>query len=38
MGARITGAGEDMITIEGVPALHGLDFSILPDRIEAGRS
>ena len=36
MGARITGAGEDMITIEGVPALHGLDFSILPDRIEAG--
>lgn len=36
MGAKITGAGEDLITIEGVPALTGLDFSILPDRIEAG--
>ncbi|MFN8626423.1 MAG: UDP-N-acetylglucosamine 1-carboxyvinyltransferase [Candidatus Binatia bacterium] len=36
MGARIAGAGEDTITIDGVPALHGLDFSILPDRIEAG--
>jgi UDP-N-acetylglucosamine 1-carboxyvinyltransferase len=36
MGAKIAGAGEDVITIEGVPALHGLDFSIIPDRIEAG--
>jgi UDP-N-acetylglucosamine 1-carboxyvinyltransferase len=25
-----------MITIEGVPALHGCDFTIIPDRIEAG--
>jgi UDP-N-acetylglucosamine 1-carboxyvinyltransferase len=36
MGARINGAGEDVITIEGVAQLHGADFSILPDRIEAG--
>jgi UDP-N-acetylglucosamine 1-carboxyvinyltransferase len=36
MGARITGAGEDVITIEGVPALHGVDFTVIPDRIEAG--
>jgi UDP-N-acetylglucosamine 1-carboxyvinyltransferase len=36
MGAKITGAGEDVITIEGVQALHGVDFTIIPDRIEAG--
>ncbi len=36
MGARITGAGEDVITIEGVPELHGADYTVLPDRIEAG--
>ncbi|MFI5364808.1 MAG: UDP-N-acetylglucosamine 1-carboxyvinyltransferase [Candidatus Binatia bacterium] len=36
MGAKIAGAGEDVITIEGVPALHGVDVSIIPDRIEAG--
>jgi len=36
MGAKITGAGEDAITIEGVPKLHGVDFTIIPDRIEAG--
>lgn len=36
MGARISGAGEDMITVEGVPALTGVDFTIIPDRIEAG--
>jgi len=36
MGAKITGAGEDLIIIEGVPALHGVDFHIVPDRIEAG--
>ncbi len=35
MGAKITGAGEDIITIEGVTALHGLDFTVIPDRIEA---
>jgi UDP-N-acetylglucosamine 1-carboxyvinyltransferase len=36
MGARIDGAGEDKITIEGVSALKGCDFTIIPDRIEAG--
>jgi|SRR5579862_2539183 len=36
MGAKISGAGEDVITIEGVPSLHGLDFTVVPDRIEAG--
>lgn len=36
MGACIAGAGEDTIVIEGVPSLHGLDFTVLPDRIEAG--
>jgi UDP-N-acetylglucosamine 1-carboxyvinyltransferase len=36
MGAKISGAGEDVITIEGVPSLHGVDFTVLPDRIEAG--
>jgi UDP-N-acetylglucosamine 1-carboxyvinyltransferase len=36
MGAKISGAGEDVITIEGVPSLHGIDFTVMPDRIEAG--
>lgn len=36
MGARIEGAGEAVVRIEGVPCLHGMDFSVLPDRIEAG--
>jgi UDP-N-acetylglucosamine 1-carboxyvinyltransferase len=36
MGAKIQGAGEDVITIEGVAALTGVDFTIMPDRIEAG--
>jgi UDP-N-acetylglucosamine 1-carboxyvinyltransferase len=36
MGAKISGAGDDVITIEGVPSLHGVDFSVVPDRIEAG--
>ncbi len=35
-GARIVGAGTDMITIEGVTALHGADHEVIPDRIEAG--
>ena len=35
-GARITGDGSDMITIEGVAALHGADHEVIPDRIEAG--
>ncbi len=35
-GARISGAGTDMITIEGVTELHGADHEVIPDRIEAG--
>lgn len=35
-GARIVGAGTDMITIEGVKELHGADHEVIPDRIEAG--
>lgn len=36
MGARITGAGSDIIRIDGVPALHSVEATIIPDRIEAG--
>ena len=36
MGARITGAGTDRITIEGVAQLHGATHAIMPDRIETG--
>ncbi len=36
MGAKISGAGTDNITIEGVSALSGCDYSVLPDRIETG--
>ncbi|HXG51206.1 MAG TPA: UDP-N-acetylglucosamine 1-carboxyvinyltransferase [candidate division Zixibacteria bacterium] len=36
MGARISGAGTDIITIEGVPELHGVTHTVIPDRIEAG--
>lgn len=36
MGAKITGAGTDCITIEGQQELHGAEISVLPDRIEAG--
>ncbi|HVV68790.1 MAG TPA: UDP-N-acetylglucosamine 1-carboxyvinyltransferase [Gammaproteobacteria bacterium] len=36
MGARIKGAGTDTIEIEGVANLKGGEYSILPDRIEAG--
>ena len=36
MGARITGAGGPTITIEGVETLHGCEYSVIPDRIEAG--
>jgi UDP-N-acetylglucosamine 1-carboxyvinyltransferase len=35
-GARISGAGTDVITIEGVEELQPVDYSIMPDRIEAG--
>ena len=36
MGARIRGAGTTTITIEGVERLHGADYAVIPDRIEAG--
>ena len=36
MGARVTGAGSECITIEGVESLKGCDFTVMPDRIEAG--
>ena len=36
MGARITGAGTDVITVEGVEALRGATHGIMPDRIESG--
>ena len=36
MGAKITGAGTDVITIEGVERLSGADHNIVCDRIEAG--
>lgn len=35
-GARVFGAGTDVITIEGVTELRGADHEIVPDRIEAG--
>jgi len=36
MGARIQGAGTKTIIISGVSRLHSADYSIIPDRIEAG--
>lgn len=36
MGARVRGAGTNVITIEGVEELHGVQHSVIPDRIEAG--
>ena len=36
MGARIAGAGTANILIEGVEALHGAEYTPIPDRIEAG--
>ncbi|PPC93971.1 MAG: UDP-N-acetylglucosamine 1-carboxyvinyltransferase [Methylotenera sp.] len=36
MGAKISGAGTDVITIEGVERLRGADHNIVCDRIEAG--
>jgi UDP-N-acetylglucosamine 1-carboxyvinyltransferase len=36
MGAKITGAGTNTIVIKGVDRLHTTDYSIIPDRIEAG--
>ena len=36
MGADIMGAGTDVIKIRGVKSLHGAQYSIIPDQIEAG--
>lgn len=36
MGARVSGAGGDVIRIQGVPALHGATHRVMPDRIETG--
>ncbi len=36
MGAKISGIGTDVITIEGVENLHGTTYHVLPDRIETG--
>ncbi|MEW6997649.1 UDP-N-acetylglucosamine 1-carboxyvinyltransferase [Colwelliaceae bacterium BS250] len=36
MGAKVSGAGSATLTIEGVEALQGADYSVMPDRIETG--
>ncbi len=36
LGAKISGAGTDIIEIEGVERLHGGTYSVVPDRIETG--
>ena len=36
MGANIKGAGTDVIRVQGVSKLHGTEYSIIPDQIEAG--
>ena len=36
MGAKISGAGTNTITIEGVKELRSVDYNVIPDRIEAG--
>ncbi len=36
MGANIRGAGTDIIRIKGVQKLHGTEYSVIPDQIEAG--
>ena len=36
MGASVRGAGTDVLRIKGVPKLHGTDYAIIPDQIEAG--
>jgi UDP-N-acetylglucosamine 1-carboxyvinyltransferase len=36
MGAKIKGAGTDRIEIEGVKALSGIEYTVIPDRIETG--
>lgn len=36
MGANVKGAGTDVIRVKGVKKLHGTEYSIIPDQIEAG--
>src|SRR5450631_2751805 len=36
MGARIQGHGGDVISVQGVQRLKGVDYAVMPDRIEAG--
>ena len=36
IGAKVTGAGTDTVTIEGVDKLHGTEHHVIPDRIETG--
>ncbi len=36
MGAKIEGHGSDIITVHGVKELHGANYRVMPDRIEAG--
>ena len=36
MGARIKGAGTDVIRITGKPQLHGTTYTVIPDQIETG--
>ncbi|NIJ07160.1 UDP-N-acetylglucosamine 1-carboxyvinyltransferase [Sphingomonas vulcanisoli] len=36
MGAEIEGIGTDRLLVQGKPALHGADYRVMPDRIEAG--
>ncbi len=36
MGAKITGIGTNTLKIEGVEKLNGVDYTVIPDRIEAG--
>ena len=36
MGANIKGAGTDVIRVKGVTSLHGSEYTVIPDQIEAG--
>jgi len=36
MGARVTGEGTPTVEVDGVASLHGAEFAIIPDRLEAG--
>ncbi|MBC7346078.1 MAG: UDP-N-acetylglucosamine 1-carboxyvinyltransferase [Clostridia bacterium] len=36
LGARVKGAGSDVIRVHGVPRLRGGEYQVIPDRIEAG--